>query len=271
MKDVLGQISLISETITYCQRNGFSPSLENVIIKNLYKRGWNIDRAQSNMIPTLLGNVSPKLRAFFCAYLIIERGDVTSDMLWIAKDVGNHQVRQTLLRTLERFGSTETWFILSHSQFEDVSRQAFELLKSTRMAKEEKLEAVVKMISSDVISVRQLGETWLKETEWTDLEFQQILTSPSTSLAVEFMENARNNGLAEQDRELLFEISNSIIWDPNSRIILQETAFDTLVELTNLPEFKPKIIETLSALAGSQVRSRFERSLKALSEIGVLN
>ncbi|MCH8906573.1 MAG: hypothetical protein IH840_05745 [Candidatus Heimdallarchaeota archaeon] len=268
MIDVLGQISLISETISYCQRNGFSPPFENVIMKNLYKRGWNIERAMSNLIPTLLGNVSPKLRAFLCAYLIIERGDVTSDMLWIAKDVANHQIRQGLLSTLERFGSAETWIILSHSQFEDLSLQAFEQLKSTRMAKEEKLESVLKMISSENIPLQQLGESWLRKTEWSDLELQQILTSSSTPLTIEFMKNARNNGLSEYYQELLFQISNTIIWDPESRVILQETAFDTLVKLADLSELKLKIIETLQGLAGSQVKSRFERSLKALSQIG---
>lgn len=163
--DVLGQISLVSETIKYCQKNGFNRPMENLIISNVYRRGWNIDRNIQNQIASLLGVVSPRLRSYFASYLVLEIGDITNTVLKYACNVDNYQLRISLLRSLERFGSTDMWLILTESIYEDIASEAIKKLRSSRISDIERNSIIARMISSDSKLVRKQGINWLSQIE----------------------------------------------------------------------------------------------------------
>ncbi|MCY3414277.1 MAG: hypothetical protein INQ03_21710 [Candidatus Heimdallarchaeota archaeon] len=176
-RDQLGRIALVSQTLNYCMQYGFTKGFEQLIISNIYLRGWNIDTKIENKLPIVLGTVGYPLRSYFAAYLILDKGDLSPEVLLLAREVNDKVIRDRLLRTLERIGSVDLWYMLAGSTFEDLSSPAIDYLKRARMGKLEKMDLIQRLLNAERRSMRRLGMEWIQAIEFAVEENRYPFTS----------------------------------------------------------------------------------------------
>lgn len=161
LRDIEGQIALNTETLLFCERNGFNEALENLIIRNIYKRGWNIDRNISRKIPNVLGNISPKLRSYFSAYLLLDQSEVGLDVIKFARDVEDYAIRERVSKSLERYGTPEMWLVMAESKYNDIIEESIKQLNQSRLSPEDREILCQKLFISSNLKVRELARKWI--------------------------------------------------------------------------------------------------------------
>ncbi len=172
--DILGKIALVTQSFEFGYEFGFNKGIESVIIDNIYFRGWNIDRKIQNKIDRVFGNVSPRLRSYIAAYMILDRSEINNILLSYACNIDDHQIRMRLLRSLERFGSPSMWVTLANSIYMDISTPAVEQISKLRLNKEDRFKLCKLMINSRSKKLRNLGVEILTTYDFTGIELQFV-------------------------------------------------------------------------------------------------
>lgn len=259
LKDQLGRIALVTQTINYCIENGFTPSLENVITSNIYMRGWNIDNSMENKIQGLLGSVGMKLRSYLAAYLILEKSDVNDELLLLAREVDMKVIRDRILRTLERFGAFNMWFMLSGSTYEDLSLVAIEQLKRLRMAKEEKIQLIQRMLNAEDPDLRILGAEWMLNIEFTEEDTLPVFSTAYEDVWVSILTyfKMHQQRLLEQDPNC-YHIFSALLWSPS---IAKKTNLQTLSLYAKLKDPKGDVAE----ISSSSISDRASKAIQCLA------
>ncbi|MDH5403073.1 MAG: hypothetical protein OEY49_11325 [Candidatus Heimdallarchaeota archaeon] len=266
LRDVLGQIALVNEIIQYCEKNGFTPSLEELIIKNIYKRGWNVDRRLDRIFPTLLGNTSAKLRSYIAAYLILEKGEMSNELLALARDIDDYMIRDRLRRSLDRFGTSDMWIILSESIYQDVANYGVDQLKSMRMSSIERKLAIVQLLHSTNKQLHQLAIQWMDQVEEVEEILPNLISVQAEYLFI-ILKKIDLQILNPSQLQLLITRLAELIFLPR----VKRTYFDEILQyfsiFTKRKEIKSQIIDILEELALSTIKFKSDKAIQTLAEV----
>ncbi|MHA2251298.1 MAG: hypothetical protein ACXAD7_13125, partial [Candidatus Kariarchaeaceae archaeon] len=264
-KDVLPQIAVVNETIRYCERNGFTPALEGLIISNLYQRGWNIEKRLERTIVSIMGTVSPRFRAYIAAYLVLEKGEVSEEMLALAREVESVQIREKIVRSLSRFGTVDMWVTLAESMYDDITEEAMDQISKTRFSKDKKIQTTIQLSYSKKKALRDIACQWLQDQQLKADVLPKIISNPHDDIrsmiiiyALEEFEKFSNKHLILKDLIL------KIIWQPISDISLRKNA---LKLLKLLYRFESIELDSITPLVFSEVQAKSDEIIKFLSSI----
>jgi len=270
LRDVLGQIALVNQTIFYCERNGFRSSLENLIITNIYKRGWNVERGMERTLPSLLGSTSPRLRAYFATYLIVDQGEISLDLLRWARDVEDYLLRDRIVRELERYGTPDMWIIIANAYHRDIQDRAIGQLKEARMSTTERSQVTIDLLKSPKNKVRALGLDWLQRSgiqqdhliSLFHLRSEDILPTVLSYLS------DHEQHFTEEHHQPLFSMIRELLWKPkiNQHIRNQMIELGSILARTSWGE---QLRQEAKALASSGVKSRLKDAISLLSSLEV--
>ncbi len=268
LQDILGQISLVHETINYCGRNGFTLGLENLIIQNVYKRGWNIDRSLDKSIKNLMGNVSPRLRSYFAVYQVLEKADVDDEILKLARNVDNFQLRERLIKSLGRFATSHTWVIIAESIYDDITEEAIEQLIKTRMLKKERIQLIIRLIQSTKNKLRDLGIKWMGEHNLIESVIPKIIGIPFSDIWEPIIEYSIENldKFTDDQKIYLYRFIEKLIWTPRIRKKLRKLLYELTILLSNSDDIKTSAIQSLSELADSLIIARSYEVIQILDK-----
>jgi hypothetical protein len=266
-KDSLGKIALVTQTINYCKNYGFKPQLEKLIIKNIYFRGWNIERGVSSSLYNLFGSISNRLKSYIAAYLILEKSDITNEALLYASNVENYQIRSNLIRTMDRFGSPDMWLILGESIFEDVMEYAISHLQRTRIPKIEKFELTKRMLISNSPMIRKLGIDFLSTSNFhTEDEPKSIISSYNdTWIAIIDYTTLIKHKLSKEEIKEVLKWLNSIIWQPRLKIEYRDSIYPLIIQLYN--EEDTWIEQTFASFINSTIKTRIDEGIETISQL----
>lgn len=259
LRDQLGRIALVSQTIKYGMQNGFTPSLENVIIQNIYLRGWNIDNKLQSKLSQIIGSVSFKFRSFIAAYLILEKSEMSNEILLMARDVASKVIRDRLLRTLERFGGSEMWYILAGSSFEDLSEPAIEQLKRLRLSKEDRIRLIQTLLNADKLELRELAVIWMDRLEFIDNEQIPLFVSSYEDIWEQLSIYYTSHRVYFLESYHYFpEIIDEMIWKVASPV-------KTHTKLLAIAKTIPKLHESMHELSETIIRNRSNMIFESLA------
>ncbi|MHA2090645.1 MAG: hypothetical protein ACW98K_07280 [Candidatus Kariarchaeaceae archaeon] len=266
LQDILGQLALVNETIKYCERNGFTPVFESVIIQNIYKRGWNIEQRLEKSLYSLLGNVSPKLRSYIAAYFILEKGEFTREMLVFGREVDNYQIREKILRSLSRFGTADMWLIVAESSFDDISDEAIENLKKSRISKEERNHIISRLIKSSLPKLQTLGLQWLQDYENFEMLYSSLVLSDVPNVWKMTMEFALEHSqtITPYQKNLLFDLAQRILIQSHLEMIYRKLAVEVLLVLAEDELFKLRVVTLFEELAKVGIKSTSDLAIEAI-------
>jgi hypothetical protein len=266
LQDILGQLALVNETIKYCERNGFTPVFESVIIQNIYKRGWNIEQRLEKSLYSLLGNVSPKLRSYITAYFILEKGEFTREMLVFGREVDNYQIREKILRSLSRFGTADMWLIVAESSFNDISDEAIENLKKSRISKEERNHIISRLIKSSLPKLQTLGLQWLQDYENFEMLYSSLVLSDVPNVWKMTMEFALEHSqtITPYQKNLLFDLAQRILIQSHLEMIYRKLAVEVLLVLAEDELFKLRVVTLFEELAKVGIKSTSDLAIEAI-------
>ena len=265
-KDSLGKIALVTQTINYCINYGFKPQLEKVIIDNIYFRGWNIERGVSSSLYNLFGSISNRLKSYIASYLILEKSDISDEALLYASNVENYQLRNNLIRTMDRFGSPDMWVILGESKFEDMTEYAINHLQRTRISKIEKFELTRRMLISNSPDIRRLGTEFLGTSNFEAEDEPKIIISTydDTWTAIIKYITLIKVKISRDERSIILKWLNSIIWKARITIDNREIIYPLIVHLYDNDDL---IDLSLSSFVESTIKTRVDEGIETIARI----
>jgi hypothetical protein len=266
LQDILGQLALVNETIKYCERNGFTSGFESVILQNIYKRGWNIEQRLEKSLYSLLGNVSPKLRSYIAAYFILEKGEYTREMLVFGREIDNYQIREKILRSLSRFGTAEMWLIVAGSSFDDISDEAIENLKKSRISKEERSQIIIRLIKSSQPKLQNLGLQWLHDYENFEALYSSLILTDLPSVWKMTMEFAveHSQTITHFQKDLVFDLARRILIQSHIEVTYRKLAVEVLLALSEDELFKLQVVILFEELAKVRTKSTSDLAIEGI-------
>ncbi|MHA2100223.1 MAG: hypothetical protein ACW99A_16230 [Candidatus Kariarchaeaceae archaeon] len=268
LRDIEGLIALITETILYCERNGFNKAFEDLLMQYMYRRGWNIDRNIARKLPGLFGNISPRLRSYFAAYLVFEQGEVSYDVLKFARDINNYQLRERVLRTLDRYATPEMLIIMAESVYNDISDASVDKLKQARIQVADRKLLLPKLLRSTNIKLRKLAIKWIEDDALTpEIVLLNIVPEYEDMYEFYFEHIERMSRFTEKSSQLIFQLFRYIIWKPrikNQWIKRINCIIESIVKQNLLLE---EITDEFKQLLDTHVQKRIEALLPTYVEV----
>ncbi|MCE7735784.1 MAG: hypothetical protein GPJ54_12960 [Candidatus Heimdallarchaeota archaeon] len=268
LRDIEGLIALITEIILYCERNGFNRAFEDLLIQHMYRRGWNIDRNIARKLPGLFGNISPRLRSYFAAYLVFEQGEVSNDILKFARDINNYQLRERVLITLERFATPEILIVLAESEFSDMSEACITKFVNLDLKLPTKKQLLPKLLRSTKIKLRNIGKEWITEDNIEpEIVLREIVPQFEDMYEFYFLQMERIKNLNEKKALLIFQFFKYIIWQPRmkNKWIKHVNCLAEMMIKNNL--LTSEIQNEFNQLIHTQVQQRMDTILPTFIEV----
>lgn len=266
-KDSLGKIALVTQTINYCKNYGFKPQLEKVIIDNIYFRGWNIERGVSSSLYNLFGSISNRLKSYIASYLILEKSDISNEALQYASNVENYQIRNNLIRTMDRFGSPDMWLILGESKFEDMTEYAISHLERTRIPKIEKFELTRRMLISNSPMIRRLGTDFLHTSNFESEDEPKIIISPYEDTWAAIIDYIKliSKKMSEDEKKEILKWLNSLIWKSRLKRELRNLIYPIIIHLYDKED--AMIDHTFASFTESNLKTRVDEGIETISSL----
>ncbi len=240
--------------------------MEKVIIDNIYFRGWNIERGVSSSLYNLFGSISNRLKSYIAAYLILEKSDISNEALLYASNIENYQIRNNLIRSMDRFGSPDMWLILGESKFEDMTEYAINHLQRTRIAKIEKFELTRRMLISNSYDIRKLGTDFLRTSNFDAEDEPKIIISSYEDTWTAIMDYIQLiiKKISRDENAILLKWLNSIIWKARLRKEFRELIYPLIIQLYDNDEI---INLSLSSFIESTIKNRVDEGIDTLAKI----
>lgn len=268
LRDIEGLIALITETILYSERNGYNIALENLLIQHLYRRGWNIDRNIARKLPGLFGNISPRLRSYFAAYLVFEQGEVSNDVLKFARDINNYQLRERVLRTLDRYATPDMLLVLAESKFEDLAKASVKKFSDARILTPEKKLLVSKLLQSTNIDLRTIGKQWMEDLDLRpETVLNNIVVYYEDMYDFYFNQFDRIRNFNEKNSKAIYLFFKYLIWQPKIKNKWLHRILSIIGVISQQNVFSDSIKNELSDLMNTQIQNRVDIILPTLTEV----
>ncbi len=267
-RDILGQIAIVNQTLNYSERNGFRHALENLIITNIYRRGWNVERGMERTLPALFGATSPRLRSYLTAYLVIDQGEIHLDLLQWARDVEIFSLRERLVRELERYGTPDMWVVLAGSYHQDLQDRALQQLKEARMSPESRSGIVVDLLESSQPKCRSLGRLWLNEQGIEQKDLGRLFYNyhpDNQQVILHYLKDHRRE-IDEDLNKPLYDLLNRLAWKPKIGLKTVELASSLVVMLEN-ERLRERLGERMLLLSKTGVGTKIKAAMMLLSEL----